>query len=360
MRTLIIGGTGFIGSHVASALARRGDDVVVAHRGRTGGAPTDGVAVAHADDEDPAAIAAVARDFGAEIVVDQIAMTEARTAPLLDALRGRIARYVLISSIDVYKVFGALRRREACDPHPASVTEDAPLRDSRFPYRGDTPRRPGKDLFDRYDKVPVERIVRQADLPWTILRLPFVYGPRDRQLRLSGYVWRIAERRPVLPIEVKTADWRMTHDYVSNAASAIALAATHPAAEFQVFNLGEETALSQREWASEICRATGGTTEIRDVAAASCPPHLLRLSGLFDLDISMLIDSKRLRGSLGYSETVARDEALRRTIEACLRAGRPRGLRHEYAAEDKMFRALGWTPRFTLFRRRLPIRGQHD
>jgi nucleoside-diphosphate-sugar epimerase len=342
MRVLVIGGTGFIGPHVASCLAEQGHDVTVVHRGRTESPALAGVDFARADYQDREALAAIVTDRNVDVVVDMIAMTAEQTAPLLDVLGGRIARYVLVSSFDVYKLFGASRRKEAAERQAEPLTEEAPLRDSRFPYRGDRPRPAGNDLYDRYDKVPIEEMVRhRRDLPWTILRLPFIYGPNDHQRRFSDFIWRIAEGRPFLPIETKTAHRRATYDFVGNVAAAIALAATHVDAAGQIFNLGEEDAFCQWEWAAEIGRILAGATEIREIEAARCPPHLLRSSRMFDPEISMIVDSRRLRNRLGYTERIARSDGLRHTVEACLKAGRPRGLDREYKREDRVL--YGWT-----------------
>ena len=59
---------------------------------------------------------------------------------LLDALAGRVRRYVLISSCDVYRDYGLLTQTEAGEPNAGPITEAAPLRTSRYPYRGPEPR----------------------------------------------------------------------------------------------------------------------------------------------------------------------------------------------------------------------------
>jgi hypothetical protein len=105
-----------------------------------------------------------------------------------------------------------------------------------------------------------------------------------------------------------------------------------------------EDAYSQRKWAAEICRLLASAIEIREIDPARCPPHLLRFSRISDPEIPMIVDSRRLRRHLGYTEKGSRSDGLRRTVEARLKAGRPRGLEREYRLEDRML--YGWTYRF--------------
>src|SRR5690348_11699939 len=99
MGVLVLGGTGFIGGPVVARLLADGVEAGAAHHGAREVAA--GAASVVLDRRDPAAVLAAVRELGADTVVDLIAYTAADTLPLLDALSGRIARYVLVSSVDV-------------------------------------------------------------------------------------------------------------------------------------------------------------------------------------------------------------------------------------------------------------------
>lgn len=45
-------------------------------------------------------------------------------------------RVVVASSEDVYRNYDGLRGKVTTPPDPVSLSEDAPLRETRFPYRG--------------------------------------------------------------------------------------------------------------------------------------------------------------------------------------------------------------------------------
>ena len=55
MRLLVLGGTLFLGRHVATAALERGHEVATFTRGRSG-APPEGVRALHGDRDDPAAL----------------------------------------------------------------------------------------------------------------------------------------------------------------------------------------------------------------------------------------------------------------------------------------------------------------
>src|SRR5436190_8561175 len=83
------------------------------------------------------------------------------------------------------------------------------------------------------------------ELPGTVLRLPAVYGPGDRQHRLFPYVQRMHDGRPAILLEHGRASWRWTRGYVENVARAIALAVVQEHATGLIYNVGEAEALTE-------------------------------------------------------------------------------------------------------------------
>jgi len=66
-----------------------------------------------------------------------------------------------------------------------------PLRALRYPYRQNSRRPQGieDDLFEEYDKIPIEEFAMAAGAPQaTVLRLPMIFGPDDKQHR---FAWAI-------------------------------------------------------------------------------------------------------------------------------------------------------------------------
>src|SRR5262249_53840093 len=150
-----------------------------------------------------------------DVVLDVIPYTEAEAAEVMRVFRGRARRVVALSSGDVYQAYDRFRRVVSEAPEPGLLREDAPLRENLYPYRAQASGRGGM-AYD-YDKIRVGRaVLGDAQLPGTVLRLPMVYGPGDRQHRLFPYLKRMDDGRPAILLEMNQARWRWTRGYVEN------------------------------------------------------------------------------------------------------------------------------------------------
>jgi len=335
VRVLVIGGTRFIGPPVVHRLADMGHEVTVFHRGLAEADLPPRVHHLHADRKElPAHVEAI-RTFAPELVLDMAAFTQADAETMVQAVRGIAGRLVVLSSHDVYRAYGIFHGTEAGPVVHAPATEDSPLREQLYPYRGD-----GRG-FDDYEKILVERAVAGIPgLPATILRLPMVYGEGDYQHRLLFELQRMDDGRPAIVLEERFALWRWTRGYVQNIAAAIALAVIDPRAAGRTYNLGEPAALSYADWVRVIGRNAGWARELLLQPAGRLPPALRPPIGNYDQHL--IADTGRIRVELGQREPVARDEGLVRTI-AWERANRPRDAAAllDYAAEDAVLASLG-------------------
>ena len=134
MRVALIGGTGFIGHHVARCLAAAGHDVTGIQRGFTPNR-VPGVRALAADRHDATALTAALAETAPALVVDMVAYTAADADALCAALPASVKRLIVISSGDVYRTYDAFRG--LCDPVGGgeSLSESGPLRERLFPYR---------------------------------------------------------------------------------------------------------------------------------------------------------------------------------------------------------------------------------
>lgn len=305
MTTLVLGATGFIGAPLVRALLARGDEVVAVSR--TGGGPS-GVA---SDRADIAGLVRVARERRVDTVIDLLAYTEADTLPLIAGFEGRVTRYLLASSLDVYRNYEGLH----CKANPEAILtpldEDAPLRTTRHPYRAQ-PNRAAESpdaWLDDYDKIPLEAALRHADLRHTILRLPMVYGPGDRQQRFRWAISPMLKGRESVKVDPAWARWRATYGFVDDVADAIAHAAHHPKAVDQTFNLGQAEAPDHAAWAARFASALGwdGATEFEPAPPGS------PIAGL-DLGYPLVADTRAFRAACAWCEPTALEAQLERTI----------------------------------------------
>lgn len=341
MRILFVGGTGFIGPRVVRRLVEMGHEVTVFHRGETRAGLPGGVREIRGDRRDLPSFAAEFRAAAPDVVLDMIAYTEDDASAFVGVFRGVARRAVVLSSADVYGAYGRLLRLESGAPAADPLAEDAPVRANLYPYRA---RAAGPDDFKyHYEKILVERaVMSEAALPCTVLRLPAVYGPGDRQHRLYGYLKRMDDGRPFVMLGSGQARWRWTRGYVSNVAAAVALAVTNESAAGRIYNVGEMDALTESEWVRTLGRAAGWDGEVVTVPEESLPEHI---ASPVDYEHHLVTDTRRIRAELGYSERVPREEALRRTVE-WERANPPAeagSLEAEYAAEDAALEA--WNAR---------------
>ena len=170
MKALVTGATGFVGSHLADALRRRGHEVTALARSsqKAQALTSQGVAVVPGDLHDTAALerAAVGQDIIYHVAGVVAARDEAEflranrdgTRNVLAAAeRSGNPRFVLVSSL------------AAGGPS----AQGAPLTGGEIPHP--------VTAYGR-SKLAAEELVRGSRLQWSIIRPPIVYGPRDREV----------------------------------------------------------------------------------------------------------------------------------------------------------------------------------
>ena len=235
------------------------------------------------------------------------AMNESDAHAFLEFFRGAAGRAVLISSGDVYRAYGRLQRLEPGPPGSIPLTEDSPLRETRYPYRGKTGATTDLEL---YDKILVEQAFRaQSDIPATILRFPAVYGPNDMH-RFGPWLKKM-EASAELKIDEAFANWRWTHGFSEDVAHAVLLAITDDRAIGRTYNVGEPNTPTWAERLAELGRVAGWNGRIVPVTSGEIP-EAERM--LLDFAHHISVTSARIRAELGYAEVVPREEGLRRTI----------------------------------------------
>jgi dihydroflavonol-4-reductase len=170
MKALVTGATGFVGSHLTEALRQRGHEVTILARSATkasGLAPLE-IRVIKGDLHDAQALAQaiegqdviyhVAGVIAARTEADFFRANRDGTAQLTAAAeRGGRPRFVFVSSM------------AAAGPSRRGV-----------PLDGTEPARP-VTAYGR-SKLAAEQVVTTSGLPWSIVRPPMVYGPRDMEV----------------------------------------------------------------------------------------------------------------------------------------------------------------------------------
>lgn len=307
MRILFLGGTTLTGPYAVRRLDALGHEVTVFHRGEHECGLPAGVRHVHGD------FARLPRELlhpAPEIVVHMWAMTESGAAGFLEMFRSVARRAIVISSGDVYRAYGRLRRLEPGVPDAIPLTETAPLRESRYPYRGQAPN--PDHWMAQYDKILVEQLLMgQRDLPTTILRFPAIVGPNEHR-RFERWLQPMLRGEPELRLQDDWAAWRWTHGFAEDVAEAIVLAATHPAAAGRTYNVGESPTPTMAERLAGFAPAARWNGRIVRVPMSELPePDRMP----YDFTHHLVYDTTRIRAELGYREIVPLEESLRRILD---------------------------------------------
>ncbi|MBW5480512.1 NAD-dependent epimerase/dehydratase family protein [Streptomyces bambusae] len=176
MKLLMLGGTEFVGRAITEDALERGWEVTVFHRGRH--APPPGTASLHGDRTAPDGLAALA-DGAWDVVVDTWGGAPTAVRDSARLLRGRVGRYVYISSRSVYAY-----------PAPAGLPEDGPLVDGS-PDAG--------PVGYAEDKRGGELAALDAfDGEALLVRAGLILGPYENVGRLPWWLGRTAAGGPVL------------------------------------------------------------------------------------------------------------------------------------------------------------------
>jgi 2-alkyl-3-oxoalkanoate reductase len=170
MKTLVTGATGFVGSHLAEALCRRGDDVTALARsaGKAAALSPLGVRVVVGDLHDRAALQRAVE--GQDIVYHVAGVVAARSEADFMAANRDGTRNV----IEAAQQAGTARL-----VYVSSMAAAGPTIKGR-PLRGDERPRP-VTAYGR-SKLAAEQVVTASRLAWSIVRPPMVYGPRDQEV----------------------------------------------------------------------------------------------------------------------------------------------------------------------------------
>ena len=157
MKMLVLGGSRFIGLHLVRLLHDQGHEVSVLNRGQTGVELPEGVERLRADRTEPDEVKSALGRTSYDVAFDISAYTTASLLPVVEALDGRIGRFVFCSTTSVY-----------------APSEVVPIDEDFALFRT-----PEASQYAR-DKIECEDLLLGAysrGFPMTILRPPYVYGP---------------------------------------------------------------------------------------------------------------------------------------------------------------------------------------
>jgi len=319
---LITGATGLLGSHIAEHLRARGERVraLVRRHSDTTFLQQIGVELAVGDLNEPASLprafanadvvyhcAARVGDWGPWRAFQREVIDA--TANLLDACRAAgVGRVLHVSSIIVY---GHPHLRDGC------FSEDEPLGQNLWVW----------DYYCRA-KVRAEELCRQYPGDLTIVRPSWIYGPRDRTT-LPRVLKALDAGRVAV---IGRGDNLLNVVYAGDVAEGAILAANHPRAKGQAYNLSSEGEITQSDFldllADELGRPRirghvsypfaywGGFVSevIGRLIRMHRPPHLTRYAVAL-IGRSTRFSIAKAREQLGWQPRVGIREGIRCTLD---------------------------------------------
>lgn len=286
---LVIGGTGPTGPSIVHGLENRGFTVTLFHTGRH---ELDEVMQYEHLHGDPFSHEGISQTLEAR-TFDVVVASYGRLRLLAEHFAGRCGQFVSVGGAPAYRgYFDPTRFKPAGLPIPTA--EDGPLSTSSDDGKSYRVARTEELLFDR--------------LPSAIhLRYPWIYGPRQVAHLDWSIVRRVLDRRPsiIVPEGGLMAE---TRSYSENAAHAVLLAVDTPEAAGQVFNVGDEEALTVAQRIALICTELGHEIETVGMPTALALPA--RPMMMQAHPGHRILDLSATREILGYSDLVPARKAV--------------------------------------------------
>ncbi|WP_223589178.1 NAD-dependent epimerase/dehydratase family protein [Neobacillus bataviensis] len=177
---LILGGTQFVGKRLVQLLLDEGIEVTIATRGKTPDSFGDQVSRLKISREDAGSLHKAFQGKKWDVVFDQTCYSSQEASDTLQALSGKIRKYIFTSSQAVYD-FGTKHKEENFNP-----LEFNPLLKTRGEYIGYVGYQEAKRAAEAV-------LFQNAEVPVTAVRFPIIIGKDDYTNRLKFHVDHVKE-----------------------------------------------------------------------------------------------------------------------------------------------------------------------
>jgi nucleoside-diphosphate-sugar epimerase len=181
---LILGGTQFVGKRLVKLLLDEGVEVTIATRGMTVDPFGNQVSRLIINRENTETLKNTFKDKKWDVVFDQTCYSSQEALDSLEALTGKVQKYIFTSSQAVYD-FGTNHSEESFNP-----LDFEPIVKTRRDYIGYVGYQEAKRAAEAI-------LFQNADIPVTAVRFPIIIGKDDYTNRLRFHVEHIKEGKPM-------------------------------------------------------------------------------------------------------------------------------------------------------------------
>jgi len=290
MRVLVIGGTRYMGRVVVRRCLARGDEVVLYTRGNTRPDYWDDVGHILGDRTDRDSFKRNLAGERFDAVIDMQAYRREDIDSVLEALAGRVGRYVMTSTGSVY-ADGYVEFANTC-PFPESALDH-----SRVTW--DYP--PGEHEYGVGKRHCEKRLLEQDALPWTVVRVPAVMGWDDPTHRMWFFAQRALDGGPLLWPAEERAPWRTL--YVEDAAGALLGVLETEQTRNQIYHVSMHEVLTPERWADRVWLAAGADADLVYVPRAVIERELDDSVPYFPRSTPYLQDLGKSETDFGFTTT---------------------------------------------------------
>lgn len=266
MRLLIVGASGFLGTHVRGQAAAAGMEIITA--GRSAGTGLPGYQRLNLAAEDPARVAATLAEVAPDAVVNCAGATAGDPETL--AAANVSATFALVKAM-------LLTRMPARLVHLGSAAEYGPA-EPGVPVREQTDPRPAGEYG--VTKLAGTRLVElgiTAGLDGVVLRVFNPVGPGAPQTSLPGRLVAELHRALEHGTDVRLGSLDAVRDFVDarDVADAVLAAAAAPARPHSVINIGSGRGTPVRALVKELLAISGCTGTVHeDAPGLPRPQHI--------------------------------------------------------------------------------------
>ncbi len=296
MRALVIGGTRNLGPPLVEALLESGFQVTLFNRGKTHADIPRQVERQYGDRTKPEQVRSAIGGREFELIIDTTLYNGWDAQTVLSLFENRTARYIFVSTGQVYLVRKGLERPYKEEDYAGPLIPEPP-QSAVFDHdnwKYGIEKRAAEDVFSGGWKA--------RQFPVTILRLPMVNSEADHFHRIRGYLLRLRDGGPILVPQGTHLPLR--HVYREDVVQAVLRLAKTSVGKGEAYNISQDETLSLEEFLEMLAARLGARLRLVRIPQAELEEaSLLPDCSPFSDPWMSALDNAKSKAELGMKYT---------------------------------------------------------